>query len=29
LLQGLSAQEIEQLAAALPVISKINSSFQN
>ncbi|MGO4253786.1 MarR family winged helix-turn-helix transcriptional regulator [Paenarthrobacter sp. TAF1] len=29
LLQGLSAQEIEQLATALPVISKINSSFQN
>lgn len=29
LLQGLSTQEIEQLAAALPVISKINSSFQN
>lgn len=29
LLQGLSAEEIEQLAAALPVISKINSSFQN
>ncbi|MCP2048553.1 MarR family winged helix-turn-helix transcriptional regulator [Paenarthrobacter histidinolovorans] len=29
LLQDLSAQEIEQLAAALPVISKINSSFQN
>ncbi|WP_275776760.1 MarR family transcriptional regulator [Paenarthrobacter sp. Y-19] len=29
LLQGLSAQEIEQLAAALPVISKINSSFQS
>ncbi|MCT9869942.1 MarR family winged helix-turn-helix transcriptional regulator [Paenarthrobacter aurescens] len=29
LLQGLSKQEIEQLAAALPVISKINSSFQN
>ncbi|MGJ3191846.1 MarR family transcriptional regulator [Paenarthrobacter nitroguajacolicus] len=28
LLQGLSKQEIEQLAAALPVISKINSSFQ-
>jgi DNA-binding MarR family transcriptional regulator len=29
LLQGLSKQEIEQLAAALPVISKINSSFHN
>lgn len=29
LLQGLSQEEIGQLAAALPVISKINSSFQN
>lgn len=29
LLQGLSNQEIEQLAAALPVIAKLNSSFQN
>ncbi|WP_144662163.1 MarR family winged helix-turn-helix transcriptional regulator [Paenarthrobacter nicotinovorans] len=29
LLQGLSQEEIDQLAAALPVISKINSSFQN
>ncbi|WOH18439.1 MarR family transcriptional regulator [Paenarthrobacter sp. GOM3] len=29
LLQGLDSQEIEQLAAALPVIAKLNSSFQN
>jgi len=29
LLQGLSSQEIEQLAVALPVIAKLNSSFQN
>ncbi|MBP2268600.1 DNA-binding MarR family transcriptional regulator [Pseudarthrobacter sp. PvP004] len=29
LLQGLSNQEIEQLAAALPVIARLNSSFQN
>lgn len=29
LLQGLSNQEIEQLASALPVIAKLNSSFQN
>lgn len=29
LLQELSAEEREQLAAALPVISKINHSFQN
>lgn len=29
LLQGLSNQEIEQLAAALPVIAKLNNSFQN
>ncbi|MBU8868172.1 MarR family winged helix-turn-helix transcriptional regulator [Paenarthrobacter aromaticivorans] len=29
MLQELSTAEIEQLAAALPIISKINSSFQN
>ncbi|MET4620946.1 DNA-binding MarR family transcriptional regulator [Arthrobacter sp. 2762] len=29
LLQELSSDEIEQLAAALPIISKLNSSFQN
>ncbi|MFJ4026758.1 MarR family winged helix-turn-helix transcriptional regulator [Paenarthrobacter sp. NPDC089989] len=29
LLQGLNPDEIEQLAAALPVIAKINNSFQN
>ncbi|SEJ57422.1 DNA-binding transcriptional regulator, MarR family [Arthrobacter sp. yr096] len=29
LLQGLSKQEIEHLAAALPVIAKLNNSFQN
>ncbi|MFE4195707.1 MarR family winged helix-turn-helix transcriptional regulator [Paenarthrobacter sp. NPDC056912] len=29
LLQDLTEQEIEHLAAALPVISKLNSSFQN
>ncbi|WP_159706533.1 MarR family winged helix-turn-helix transcriptional regulator [Arthrobacter sp. 18067] len=29
LLQDLSSEEIEHLAAALPVISKLNSSFQN
>lgn len=29
LLQELSSDEVEQLAAALPIISKINSSFQN
>jgi DNA-binding MarR family transcriptional regulator len=29
LLQELSGDEVEQLAAALPIISKINSSFQN
>jgi DNA-binding MarR family transcriptional regulator len=29
LLQGLSTEEVQALAAALPVISKINSSFQN
>ncbi|MGO4146621.1 MarR family winged helix-turn-helix transcriptional regulator [Paenarthrobacter sp. YAF11_1] len=29
LLQGLSSDEIGQLAAALPVIAKLNSSFQN
>ncbi|WP_416403969.1 MarR family winged helix-turn-helix transcriptional regulator [Arthrobacter sp. LFS091] len=29
LLHGLSSQEIDQLAAALPVIAKLNSSFQN
>ncbi|MGA8788714.1 MAG: MarR family transcriptional regulator [Paenarthrobacter sp.] len=29
LLQDLSSEEIEQLAAALPVIAKLNSSFQN
>ncbi|MDI2035504.1 MarR family winged helix-turn-helix transcriptional regulator [Paenarthrobacter nitroguajacolicus] len=29
LLQNLSTEEVEALAAALPVISKINSSFQN
>ena len=29
LLQELSSDEIEQLAAALPNISKLNSSFQN
>jgi hypothetical protein len=29
LLQDLSSEEIGQLAAALPVIAKLNSSFQN
>ncbi|ASN21940.1 MarR family winged helix-turn-helix transcriptional regulator [Arthrobacter sp. YN] len=29
LLQDLSSEEIEHLAAALPVIAKLNSSFQN
>jgi DNA-binding MarR family transcriptional regulator len=29
LLQELSSDEVEQLAAALPIISKLNSSFQN
>ncbi|MDR6438849.1 DNA-binding MarR family transcriptional regulator [Paenarthrobacter nicotinovorans] len=29
LLKGLSGDEIEHLAAALPVIAKLNSSFQN
>ncbi len=29
LLQDLSQDEIEHLAAALPVIAKLNSSFQN
>ena len=29
LLQNLSTEEVDALAAALPVISKINSSFQN
>ncbi|MFP3580195.1 MarR family transcriptional regulator [Arthrobacter sp. fls2-241-R2A-200] len=29
LLQDLSTEEIEQLEAALPVISKLNSAFQN
>ena len=29
LLQELSSDEIEKLAAALPIISKLNSSFQN
>jgi DNA-binding MarR family transcriptional regulator len=28
LLQGLTSAEVEQLAAALPVITKINNSFQ-
>jgi DNA-binding MarR family transcriptional regulator len=29
LLQGLSKQEVDHLVAAIPVITKINSSFQN
>jgi DNA-binding MarR family transcriptional regulator len=29
LLQELSSDEVQQLAAALPIISKLNSSFQN
>ncbi|MEJ1116629.1 MarR family transcriptional regulator [Paenarthrobacter sp. CCNWLY172] len=29
LLQDLSSEEIERLASALPVIAKLNSSFQN
>ncbi|MFF1831635.1 MarR family winged helix-turn-helix transcriptional regulator [Paenarthrobacter sp. NPDC058040] len=29
LLQGLSGEEVESLAAALPVIAKLNNAFQN